>query len=75
VNQYVSPKLIGIIIAMLVLSGVFFAGRLSESGYIGLMGLLVGYLVGNGIAAAQNDPVQPAIGHHTRFEEDHHHDQ
>ena len=57
------PKLVGIVTAMVLLSILFGMDRLSESGYIGLMGLLVGYLVGNGIAAATHEPVQPVIGH------------
>lgn len=67
------PKFYGILVAMLCLSVVFAIGTLSESGYIGLMGLLVGYLVGNGIAAQRGEPVEPAFGesdsHRTNREE------
>mgnify|MGYP001811300158 CR=1 FL=1 len=55
------PKLIGILLAMCLLTLVFGLGKLSESGYLGLMGLIVGYLVGNGIAARAGEPVQPVI--------------
>lgn len=55
-------KLWGILLAMILLTVVFGLGKLTESGYIGLMGLIVGYLVGNGIAARNGDPVEPAIG-------------
>jgi hypothetical protein len=55
------PKLIGILVAMVLLTIVFGLGTLSESGYLGLMGLLVGYLVGNGIAARQGQPVEPVV--------------
>jgi ABC-type lipoprotein release transport system permease subunit len=55
------PKLIGILAAMGCLTIVFAMGTLSESGYIGLMGLLVGYLVGNGIAARAGEPVEPVL--------------
>lgn len=55
------PKLAGIIVAMLCLSILFGLERLTESGYIGLMGLIVGYLVGNGIAARRGDPVEPVL--------------
>lgn len=61
-----APKLVGIIVAMVLLSILFGIGSLSESGFLGLMGLLVGYLVGNGVAAQQNDPVQPIIGRQDR---------
>lgn len=55
------PKLIGILLAMILLTLVFAIDKLSESGYLGLMGLIVGYLVGNGIAARAGEPVQPVI--------------
>ena len=61
-----TSKLIGIVTAMVLLSALFAIDRLTESGYIGLMGLLVGYLVGNGIARATREPVEPVIG----YEED-----
>lgn len=56
------PKLVGILVAMLCLSVLFGLDKLTESGFLGLMGLIVGYLVGNGIAARNSDPVQPIIG-------------
>lgn len=51
---------------MLCLTAVFAVGTLSESGYIGLMGLLIGYLVGNGVAARAGDPVEPVLGESVR---------
>jgi hypothetical protein len=62
VNINNPAKLWGILLAMILLTVVFGLGKLTESGYIGLMGLIVGYLVGNGIAARNGDPVEPAIG-------------
>lgn len=56
------PKFVGILVAMVLLTIVFSLGNLTESGYIGLMGLIVGYLVGNGTAARNGDPVQPVFG-------------
>ena len=56
------PKMLGILLAMVLLTIVFAIGKLHESGYIGLIGLIVGYLVGNGIAARSGDTVTPAIG-------------
>ena len=55
------PKFIGILLAMILLTVVFGMGTLSESGYIGLMGLMIGYLVGNGVAARNDQPVEPTI--------------
>ena len=63
------PKLVGILLAMCLLTAVFAMGKLSESGYLGLMGLIVGYLVGNGIAARDGTTVQPIIGESLRHEE------
>jgi hypothetical protein len=60
------PKLVGIMLAMILLSVVFVTGALSESGYLGLMGLLVGYLVGNGVALRAGDPVEPVVGRQNR---------
>lgn len=57
-----APKLVGIILAMVCLSILFGLDKLTESGFLGLMGLIVGYLVGNGVAARQGDPVEPVIG-------------
>ena len=56
------PKLLVLLLAMILLTAVFGLGKLSESGYIGLMGLIVGYLVGNGIAARNGDTVEPVLG-------------
>ena len=56
-----APKLVGILLAMCLLTAVFAIGKLSESGYLGLMGLIVGFLVGNGIAARAGEPVQPVL--------------
>ena len=64
-----APKLVGIITAMLLLSALFAIDRLTESGYIGLMGLLVGYLVGNGVAGRSGVPVDPIIGYDQDAEE------
>lgn len=55
------PKLVGIIVAMILLTGLAYTGRLSEVGYMGLMGLLVGYLVGNGVQARSDEPTSPPV--------------
>jgi len=62
VNVNNLPKLLVLLLAMILLTAVFGLGKLSESGYIGLMGLIVGYLVGNGIAARNGDTVEPVLG-------------
>ena len=60
-NLNTPPKFYGVIVAMILLTVVFGVGKLSESAYVGLMGLLVGYLVGNGIAARSGQPVEPML--------------
>lgn len=55
------PKMIGILLAMVLLTVVFALDKLTESGYLGLMGLIVGYLVGNGVAARRSEPVEPVL--------------
>lgn len=57
-----APKLVGILLAMLCLTFLFAIDKLTESGYIGLMGLIIGYLVGNGVAAQRGEPVEPVLG-------------
>lgn len=57
-----TPKAVGIVLCMILLTLVFALDKLSEAGYIGLMGLIVGYLVGNGIAAKAGEPVEPVLG-------------
>lgn len=61
-----SPKLGGIIVAMALLATLFALDRLSESAFVGMFGALVGYLVGNGVAAKNHDPVTPVIGDRDR---------
>jgi len=41
----------------------------SDAG-LGLLGLIVGYAVGNGIAAKQGEPVEPIIGHQEHHQSD-----
>jgi hypothetical protein len=62
VNLNNPPKFYGVLVAMILLSTVFALDKLTESAYVGLMGLLVGYLVGNGIAATRGEPVEPMLG-------------
>jgi hypothetical protein len=71
VNVTNAPKLVGILLAMVLLTIVFALGTFTESGYLGLMGLIVGYLVGNGVAARNGDPVQPVIGESPEHRERH----
>ncbi len=55
------PKFVGVLMAMVLLTVVFGIDKLTEAAYVGLMGMLVGYLVGNGIAARQGEVVEPVL--------------
>lgn len=62
------PKLV---IITLYITGCFLAlliGRITFIEFTAAAGPFVGYLVGNGIAAKNGDPVQPAIGRPTSTE-------
>lgn len=62
------PKLI---IIALYIAGCFAAlliGRITFIEFTAAAGPFVGYLVGNGVAARNGDPVQPAIGRPTTSE-------
>lgn len=55
------PKLLGILGAMVIL-GILMALRVITGGEgMPLMALLVGYLVGNGVAAKRDQPVEPVL--------------
>lgn len=56
------PKLLGILVAMIIIGVLLGLGSISESAGVPLLTLLVGYLVGNGVAARKGDPVEPALG-------------
>ena len=62
INVNNPPKLYGILLAMVLLSICLIAGKLSEAAYFGMMGTMLGYLVGNGVAARNGDPVQAVLG-------------
>ena len=62
VNVNNPPKLLGILLGMVLLTVVFAIGTLSESGYLGLMGLIVGYLVGDGVAAYAGHTTESVLG-------------
>lgn len=56
------PKALIALIALLCVTTLLLSGRVSEEAGMGLIGLIVGYAIGNGIAAKNGDPVEPIIG-------------
>ena len=56
------PKLVGVLTAMLIVGALLALGKLSEASSMTLLGLLVGYIVGNGVAARKGDSAGPIIG-------------
>lgn len=64
------PKFYIVILSLLCITVLMIVGTIDSDAGLGLLGLIVGYAVGNGIAARDGDPVEPMIGasHH----DDHH---
>jgi len=56
------PKALVAIVAMLCITALMMAQRISPEAATGMLGAIVGYAIGNGIAAAQHHKVQPIIG-------------
>lgn len=67
------PKFYIVILSLLCITGLMLTGSISSESGLGLLGLIVGYAVGNGIAARGNEPVEPMIGR--RDSPDPHHDE
>ena len=55
-------KLAAIIAAMTLITILMVTNSVNEVTGVGLLGSLVGYIVGNGVAAKRGTPVTPAIG-------------
>lgn len=60
------PKFYIVILSLLCITILMIVGTIDSDAGLGLLGLIVGYAVGNGIAAKDGDPVEPIIGsvHH-----------
>lgn len=57
-----APKLLVIGLFVLLCGVALLIGRVTFTEFAAITGPFVGYLVGNGVAAKNGDPVQPAIG-------------
>lgn len=56
------PKALIVLVALICLTALLIADKIDTSAATGMMGTIVGYAVGNGIAAKKDQPVDPIIG-------------
>lgn len=50
------------LVALICLTVLRFGDKIDQATFAGLGGLIIGYAVGNGVAAKQGVPVEPIIG-------------
>ena len=56
------PKALIALVALICVTVLLIADSISSDAGFGLLGTIVGYAVGNGIAAQRGVPVEPIIG-------------
>jgi hypothetical protein len=56
------PKALIVLVGMICITILMAVGSIEQSAGTGLLGSIIGYAVGNGIAARKGDPVDPIIG-------------
>lgn len=56
------PKFYIVVLSLICITILMIFGTIDSDAGLGLLGLIVGYAVGNGIAAKDNEPVEPIIG-------------
>ena len=56
------PKALIAMVAMIVIAVLMVADSIANEAGTGMLGTIVGYAVGNGIAAQGGKPVEPIIG-------------
>lgn len=56
------PKFYIVILSLICITVLMVVGTVDSDAGLGLLGLIVGYAVGNGIAARDGDAVEPIIG-------------
>lgn len=64
------PKFYIVMLALVCISILMMTDTIESDAGLGLLGLIVGYGVGNGIAARQNEPVEPILGRGPREKEE-----
>lgn len=55
------PKLLGILVALVTIGVLIAIGAMSEAAGVPIITMIVGYLVGNGVAAKNHAPVEPVL--------------
>lgn len=63
------PKLVGVLVGMVVVGVLMAVNTLTQEVGAPMLTLLIGYLVGNGVAAKRDEPVQPILGRHHEIEQ------
>lgn len=56
------PKAFIVLVALVCLTILLALNRIDQATATGMMGTIIGYAVGNGIAARKGEPVEPIIG-------------
>jgi len=56
------PKALIVLVGMICITILMAFDAIDQSAGTGLLGSIIGYAVGNGIAARKGDPVEPIIG-------------
>lgn len=56
------PKAFIVLVGMICITVLMATHAIDQSAGTGLLGSIIGYAVGNGIAARKGDPVDPIIG-------------
>ena len=64
------PKFYIVVLSLLCITVLMVSGTIESEAGLGLIGLIVGYAVGNGIAAKNHEPVEPIIGAHKDHQEE-----
>jgi hypothetical protein len=64
------PKAYIVILALVCITILMVTNTIEAESGLGLLGLIVGYAVGNGIAAKQDQPVEPILGHGHRDQQE-----
>ena len=62
------PKAFIVVLSLLCITVLLLTKTIEAESGLGLIGLIVGYAIGNGIAAKQGDPIEPILGHGHRDE-------
>ena len=62
VNIANPPKALIVLVGLITVAILMGIGSIEQSAGTGLLGSMIGYAVGNGIAAKNGDPVDPIIG-------------